>query len=184
MAQNTIETPANTKPERGFWAGVRRIPDGLKDGSVVGMVTGGLTAGGLLALDAVFPGLGGLSSILGVDHAALFTAKMAGLHAIAHAGLDAYTEYKEGVRGVPEEKDLYHQYVESLEAKVKTLEQSVTPQIGAGKEAGMDTTAPQPPSSAVVQAILAKGQNTASQASWQDRVAAQQYLQSMQDRTV
>lgn len=178
-----MQTPE--KPKRGFWEGVKRIPEGLKDGSVVGLITGGLTAGALLALDATF-GLGGLGEILGVDHAGVFTAKMAGLHAVAHAGLDAYTEYREGVSGVADKNDMYHQYVESLEEKVKTLEHSVPhPQLAQAQ--AVAASAPQQQnaaSSAVVQAILAQGKNNQTQASWQDRISAQQMLQSAQDRTV
>lgn len=183
---NTITTmPISDKPT-GFWAGVKRIPEGIRDGSVVGLITGGITAGGLLALNAVFPGLGGLGEILGLDHAGVFAAKMAGLHAVAHAGLDAYTEYREGVRGIPDEKDMYHQYVESLEEKVKTLEHSV-PHPHLAQAQTVAASAPQQQnaaSSAVVQAILAQGKNNQTQASWQDRISAQQMLQSAQDRTV
>ncbi len=181
----TVQTSEATEKPTGFWAGVRRIPEGLRDGSMIGLITGGITAGGLLALDAVFPGLGGLSPILGVDHAVVFTAKMAGLHAIAHAGLDAYTEYREGVRGIPDEKDMYHQYVESLEEKVKTLEHTVpNPHLTKAQTAEASVPQPNPATSAVIQAILAQGKKNMPQASWQDRVATQQVQQSAQDRTV
>lgn len=184
LAENNIYAADAPTPEvpKGFLAGLRRIPEGLKDGSMIGLITGGLTAGGILALDSVFPGVG---DILHIDSAVGFTAKMAGLHAVAHAGLDAYTEFKEGVRGIPDGKDMYHQYVESLEHKVQSLEKAL-PQQGLAAQAAPELGEQNPAaSSAVIQAILAQRNNPQqTQASWQERVAAQQALQNAQDRTV